>query len=155
MQLGQELQASLMDAAARDQEFGARAFALDSEIISESLDFVFETLQIEGVSAADMFPEERATAVADSLEWVRESYEMFGLYANATEAEVEARAVVDAFVSERMAMWDEQSLVEVQAQESTNMLPFAAAGAALIAGGLYVFSRKAEEKSNQTAFISQ
>ena len=102
-----------------------------------------------------MFPEERATAVADSLEWVRESYEMFGLYANATEAEVEARAVVDAFVSERMAMMDEQSLVEVQAQESTNMLPFAAAGAALIAGGLYVFSRKAEEKSNQTAFISQ
>lgn len=155
MQLGQELQTSLMNAAARDQEFAAQAFDLDSRLMNESLAWVFDTLTIDGVTAADLWPEQRAASIADSLEFVRESYEMFGLYPNATEAELENRAVVDAFEAERMAEFEEISFVQVQSQSSTNMLPFAMGGAALIAGGLYLFSRKAEAKTNETAFLSQ
>lgn len=141
MQLGQELQTSLMNAAARDQEFAAQAFDLDSRLMNESLEWVFDTLTIDGVTAADLWPEQRAASIADSLEFVRESYEMFGLYPNATEAELENRAVVDAFEAERMAEFEEISFVQVQSQSSANMLPFAMGGAALIAGGLYLFSR--------------
>jgi hypothetical protein len=155
MQLGEELQASLMNAAARDQDMAGRAFELDSRLMNESLAWVFDTLTIEGVSAADLWPEQRAASIADSLEFVRESYEMFGLFPEATEAELENRAVVDAFEAERMAEFEEISFVQVQSQSSTNMLPFAMGGAALIAGGLYLFSRKAEAKTNETAFLSQ
>jgi LPXTG-motif cell wall-anchored protein len=132
--------------------------------MNDTITWVFETIQIDGVSAAEIFPEQRATAIADSLEMVREGYEMFGIYQDPTQAELDSRAVVDAFVAERMnnsienidfSTLEEVNFIGTQAQDSTNMLPFAVGGAALIAGGLYLFSRKNEQKSNTSPFLSQ
>jgi LPXTG-motif cell wall-anchored protein len=124
--------------------------------MNDTITWVFETIQIDGVSAAEIFPEQRATAIADSLEMVREGYEMFGIFQEPTQAELDSRAVVDAFVAERMNnTLEEVNFIGTQAQDSTNMLPFAVGGAALIAGGLYLFSRKNEQKSNTSPFLSQ
>lgn len=124
--------------------------------MNDTITWIFDTIQIDGVSAAEIFPEQRATAIADSLEMVREGYEMFGIYQDPTQAELDSRAVVDAFVAERMNnTLEEVNFIGTQAQDSTSMLPFAVGGAALIAGGLYLFSRKNEQKSNTSPFLSQ
>lgn len=154
MQLSEEVESSLMDAYARDQGIAAQSYDLDTRVMNESIAWIFDTITVEGVTAGEMFPEQRAMAIADSLEMVREGYEMFGYTTEATQAELDARAIVDAFEAERMADMEMVSLVETQAQSSINMLPFVG-GAALLAGGLYLFSRKNEQKSNQSPFLSQ
>lgn len=154
MQLADEVESSLMDAYERDQGIAVQSYELDTRTMSDSINWIFDNITVDGVSAGEMFPEQRANAIADSLEMVREGYEMLGYYAEPTQAELDSRAVVDAFEAERMAEMEMYSLVETQAQSSTNMLPFVG-GAALLAGGLYLFSRKNEQKSNQSPFLSQ
>jgi len=158
MQLADEVETSLMNAYDRDQDIAAQSYDLDTRVMNDSIGWIFDTITVDGVSASDLFPEQRANAIADSLEMVREGYEMLGYNAEPTQAELDARAIAEAFEAERMAdiMADMEmmSLVETQAQSSTNMLPFVG-GAALLAGGLYLFSRKNEQKSNQSPFLSQ
>merc|ERR1712100_915398 len=65
------------------------------------MNFIFDTLTIDGLSAADIYPEQRAIAIADALEAVREGYEMFGMDMDPTQNQLDAEATVEAFERER------------------------------------------------------
>lgn len=155
MELGTDVQTALESAEVRQGDLASTEYDMVSRVVFDSMNMIFDTIAIDGVTAGDMWPEPRAVAVSDALEAVREGYEEMGFDFEASQNELDARAVVDTFEAARMEEMEFHSMVETTQSNDLNMIPYALGGAALLAGGLYFFSRKSEAKSYNSAFLSQ
>ena len=92
---------SLQGANARSMENAQRGYELDTQITFDMINGIFDVVSYNGLTLADFFPEERANAIASSLEFVRQGYQTLGVPTEASQEELDAHAEVERFELER------------------------------------------------------
>lgn len=144
------------------------AYTTDANAAADVVNFIFDTVEIDGMNLGEIFPDARMFALSDVLDSIVEGYEWMGLDVEPIEAQVEADNYIhdmwEAEMNEYLdweAVADEpwdgdmNSFVTTRTNTTSDIAPFAIAGAALVAGGLYFFNRKAAPKGDNTsAFLS-